>query len=176
SARREIGYAAILLQRIVGPLGQPRTRILSVLLDQRLCRLPAVPAEQSPRGRQGALDIDIHEGIAKRSHGDLDTQSATKFPQAAACLAQTVLLDDHRIIKLLKLDRRVLHPTLADRHGRAFAVLVSAPAPTPTHDGLAQKSSSRARIAAEKSVATHIPFVAGGDSLRHGGSQRSQDQ
>src|SRR4029077_19813206 len=108
--------------------------------------------------------------------GDLDTQPATKFSRAAACLAQTVLLDDHRIIKLLKLDGRVLHATLTDRHRRAFPILVGAPAPTPPHDAPAKKPSPRARIAAKKSVATHVPFVAGGDPLRHGGSQRSQDQ
>ena len=52
-------------------------------------------------------------------------------------VAQTVLLDDHWIIKLLKLDGRVLHAALTDRHRRAFAVLVRPPAPTSPHDGLA---------------------------------------
>src|SRR5262249_62081568 len=90
---------------------------------------PGSPAVGPPRRMLGARAVHVGEGLAKRPIGQLAPEPAAMTAGAAGVRAQCEALDQEGILDLLKLDRRIAHIALADRHRGGLAILARPPAP-----------------------------------------------
>ena len=86
-------------------------------------------AVETPRRIDRALAIDVGAAGLQHAVGDLEPEPASIAPGATGIGTERVLVDQHRILDLLQLHRRVAHVALADRDRGGLAVLVRPAAP-----------------------------------------------
>src|SRR5918992_781585 len=99
-----------------------------------------MPAVQAPRRALDPIGVAAQVKILQRLYFNLDADTAAKFSCAAAVRAQRVALVDQRIVKLLELDRRVFHVSLAHGNRCEGAVLERPAAPATAHNVLTDVS------------------------------------
>src|ERR1043166_6685612 len=87
-----------------------------------ICR-PLLASQQTPRGALQAIGMAAYISIVKRSDFEFEPDPTAVPSRAAAVRAQCVAFVKQRIIKLLKLDWRILHIPLAHGNRSRRAIL-----------------------------------------------------
>src|SRR5262249_56891448 len=106
--------------------------------------------------------------------GQLDSEPAAMTAGAAGVRAQCEALDQEGILDFLKLDRRIAHIALADRHRGRLAILAWPPAPAAA-ENVHQQETPAITSEAPKQAASHIALVGGRDAVRQRRRQRLED-
>src|SRR5258708_3262870 len=133
------------------------------------------PALQPPGRSLDAFAFVVPRRLLRGTVAELDAEPAARPAGTAAVGAQREALDQHRVLDLLQLDRRVAYVALADRDRGGFAVFVRTPAPAAAEDVHQQEAAAVALAKAADRHPAHAALVRGGDALGQGRGERLQD-